>query len=77
MANVDRIVARWRQHPAQVPLRDVYQVLEAYDYRLHHITGSHHVFVKPGSPSVSVPTISGRHVKRVYVKTILALLGLE
>ena len=44
-------------------------MLEAKGYFLHRVTGSHHVFKKPGVGSFAVPVHHGK-VKAVYVRQI-------
>lgn len=48
---------------------EVRKALEAKGYFLHRVTGSHHVFKKPGTGSFVVPVHSGK-VKAVYVRQI-------
>jgi predicted RNA binding protein YcfA (HicA-like mRNA interferase family) len=48
------------------------RMLEARGYLLHRVTGSHHVFKKPGVGSFVVPVHHGK-VKAVYVKQIQKL----
>ena len=47
----------------------VRKMLEAKGYFLRRVTGSHHVFKKPGVGSFTVPVHHGK-VKPVYVKQI-------
>ena len=54
--------------PAPVRFAVVRAVLEAKGYRLTRISGSHHIFTKPGQPLiVSVPAHRGM-VKHVYLR---------
>jgi predicted RNA binding protein YcfA (HicA-like mRNA interferase family) len=47
-------------------------MLEAAGWRYDRTTGSHHIFVKPGQRSFSVPVHQGK-VKYGYVKAIQKL----
>jgi predicted RNA binding protein YcfA (HicA-like mRNA interferase family) len=44
-------------------------MLESKGYRMDRVTGSHHVFVKPGAPSEAIPVHGGK-VKPYYVRKI-------
>jgi predicted RNA binding protein YcfA (HicA-like mRNA interferase family) len=46
---------------------DVQRMLEVKGYRLTRISGSHHVFTKPGSRSVPIPVHNGK-VKPAHVR---------
>jgi predicted RNA binding protein YcfA (HicA-like mRNA interferase family) len=48
---------------------DVKKLLERKGYSLQRISGSHHVFTKPGAGPVSIPVHKGK-VKPVYVKQV-------
>ena len=58
--------------PSELRLQDVVKMLEAKGYFLQRVTGSHHVFKKPGVGSFTVPVHRGK-VKAVYVKQIQKL----
>jgi len=55
--------------PSEVRFSEVRKLLEAKGYRLARISGSHHIFVKPGCPHQSVPVHGGK-VKHGYVRQI-------
>jgi predicted RNA binding protein YcfA (HicA-like mRNA interferase family) len=76
LANVERILARLRRHPPEADFGDVRLVLEAYGWTKNHETGSHAIFAKSGERAISVPKVGGRRVKRVYIREVLARLGL-
>jgi predicted RNA binding protein YcfA (HicA-like mRNA interferase family) len=76
VAQLEKLIARLRRRPPQVDFRDICQLLEAYGWRLDRETGSHALFVKPEERSISVPKVSGRTVKRVYIIQVLERLGL-
>lgn len=45
------------------------KLLERHGWSLTRISGSHHVFTKPGNLPISVP-VHGKRVKAVYVRKI-------
>ena len=51
---------------------EVRKMLEAKGYRLARISGSHHVFTKPGARAVPIPVHAGR-VKAAYVRLVKQL----
>lgn len=55
--------------PSEVRFAEVQRLLESYGYRLKRISGSHHVFDKPGESPIPIPVHHGR-VKHVYVRQI-------
>ncbi len=57
---------------SEMRLSEVRKLLAAKGYFLHRITGSHHVFKKPGAGSFTVPVHHGK-VKAVYVRQIQKL----
>jgi predicted RNA binding protein YcfA (HicA-like mRNA interferase family) len=53
--------------PSPVRFAVVKKVLESKGYVLDHVTGSHHIFRKPGAPQVIVP-VHRNQVLHVYFK---------
>ena len=51
---------------------EVRKMLEAKGYTLARISGSHHVFTKPGARAVPIPVPAGR-VKAAYVRLVKQL----
>ena len=51
---------------------EVRKMLEAKGYTLARISGSHHVFTKPGARAVPIPVHGGR-VKPAYVRLVKQL----
>ncbi|NLW86091.1 MAG: type II toxin-antitoxin system HicA family toxin [Planctomycetes bacterium] len=51
---------------------EVKKMLEAKGYRLDHVTGSHHVFKKPGARTFPIPVHNGK-VGPAYVRVIKKL----
>lgn len=60
--------------PSEVRFAVVRKLLESHGYTLARISGSHHVFTKPGAETVSIPVHGGK-VKPFYLKAIRKLLG--
>ncbi len=58
--------------PSPVRFSEVRKLLEAKGYRLVRISGSHHIFARPGFPHQSVPVHGGK-VKFHYVRQIQKL----
>jgi predicted RNA binding protein YcfA (HicA-like mRNA interferase family) len=77
MADVDRIIARLRRNPPEVDFRDLRQVLEAHGWRMASQSGSHVGFRKPGRLPMSIPLVSGRRVKRAYIRQVLKAIEQE
>jgi len=55
--------------PSPVRFAVVKKMLEQKGYTLHHISGSHHIFKKPGADPENVP-VHHNLVKAFYVKRI-------
>jgi len=60
--------------PSEVRFSEVQRLLEAHGYRLRRISGSHHIFDKPGELPISIPVHHGK-VKHVYVQQIQKKFG--
>ncbi len=48
-------------------LSELVRYLRAHNYNLSRISGSHHVFTKPGCLPISIP-VHKKKVKHVYVR---------
>jgi predicted RNA binding protein YcfA (HicA-like mRNA interferase family) len=53
--------------PSPVRFAVVRKLLESKGYRLDRVSGSHHVFVKPGVPHVNIP-VHRNQVNDVYYR---------
>jgi predicted RNA binding protein YcfA (HicA-like mRNA interferase family) len=53
--------------PSPVRFAEVKHLLERHGWVLNRITGSHHIFVKPGEPHLAIPVHKGQ-VKYGYYK---------
>ena len=78
MGQLEKLVEEFLKEPPELSFDDVVSLLEAFGYvERKPGGGSHRVFVKSGTRPVIVPTIRGRKVKRVYIRRIIDILGLE
>jgi predicted RNA binding protein YcfA (HicA-like mRNA interferase family) len=59
--------------PSSVRFAEVRRLLEEHGYGLKRISGSHHIFDKPGERPVPIPVHDGK-VKYVYLRQILKRL---
>ena len=58
--------------PSDVRLAELSRYLRAHGYTLARVSGSHHVFTKPGSLPISIPVHKNK-VKPVYVRQVKAI----
>jgi len=77
MAGLEKLVERFLKEPPEVSFHDVVKVLEAFGYEERPSKSGHRVFAKLGQYPITVPTVKGRRVKRVYVRKLIERLGLE
>ena len=70
-----KLIAELLALPTTMDFGDVSRVLELYDFELKRFAGSHAIFTD-GTVTLSIPTLSGRAVKRVYLIAIAEALGL-
>ena len=77
MARIEKLVEIFLREPSEVSFQDVVRVLEAFGYKERPSKSGHKVFAKLGEYPITVPTVKGRRVKRVYVRKIVERLGLE
>ena len=62
--------------PSEVRFAIVRKMLEQNGWQLERISGSHHIFTKPGKALVSVP-VHKQRVKSAYVRKVEKLLAEE
>lgn len=60
--------------PGEKRFADVRAMLERAGYDLARVSGSHHVFTKPGADLVSIPVHHGK-VKPFYVRQVEKIVG--
>ena len=77
MPNLDKLLAKIKARPSEADYRDVRALLEAFGWTERNGKGSHSVFTKEGERSITVPTISGRKIKRYIIDQIIERLGLD
>jgi hypothetical protein len=85
MSHADKVLNEWKQKiPKSVPLEDVEQVLDHFSISWRKGKGgSHNIVVNDQRLSgsrwflggnLSIPSVSGRSVKGVYVKSLMNAL---
>ena len=77
MTRLEKLIERIRARPPEADFGNVQRLLEAFGYELKRQEGSHVAFKKPGERTITMPLVSGRRVKRVYLDQICELLGLD
>jgi predicted RNA binding protein YcfA (HicA-like mRNA interferase family) len=74
MPNAAKLTERLLRFPITMRYTEVF--LEAYGWELERITGSHHIFVKPGQRIIDV-VVHDKVVKIEYLKMIADRLKLK
>lgn len=69
MASAEKLLAKMRNLPPEMPFAEVRKVLEHLGWSLDRVRGSHHVFTRNGE-TLSIP-LAGRKIKRIYLQQIL------
>lgn len=78
MNRKDRLISTIVARPSEAKFSDVHAILDLHGWTLARTKGSHHIYKSPdGSQMITVPTVSGRRVKRRYLDEICKLLGLD
>jgi predicted RNA binding protein YcfA (HicA-like mRNA interferase family) len=77
MTRREKLIAKIVKRPSEADATDVRAVLEDFGWTFRHQTGSHMTFAKLGERSLSIPLVSGRRVKRIYLDQICQRLGLD
>ena len=77
MTGFDRSLDRLRASVPESDFADVRRVLERLGYVQRRQRGSHVTFKKQGEPSIPLPLLAGRKVRRIYVQQLLDKLGLQ
>lgn len=75
MSKRRKLADRLRARPSEMSFDDVRRVLEDHGWKMR--SGEHSTFYKPGHGHISVPTVSGRKVKRYILIDICERLGLD
>lgn len=77
MAQYDKLVERLKRRPPEADYEDVRRLLLAMGWSERSGTKHRAIFTHPVHRSITIPTVRGRTVKRVYVDQICKLLGLD
>ena len=76
MSKKRKLADRLRARPSEMSFDDVQRVLEDHGWEMRS-PGEHTTFAKPGQGHISIPTVSGRKVKRYILIQICERLGLD
>lgn len=67
-----KLIERLKNNPKGATFDDIRRLLLQEGFELDHVTGSHHIFKRPGITFV-IPVHNNR-VKSVYVKRVIELI---
>jgi predicted RNA binding protein YcfA (HicA-like mRNA interferase family) len=70
--NREKLLQKLKSSPNNVTFRDIRKLLEAEEFELDRITGSHHVFRR--DDIVFVIPVHHNRVKSVYVKRVVEII---
>ena len=78
MSRKQKLVEKILKRPTEMDFADVDRLVTYFGFALRKGTGGHRVFTNPDADQeISVPTVQGGRVKRVYLQKLIELLGLE
>jgi predicted RNA binding protein YcfA (HicA-like mRNA interferase family) len=77
VSRLEKLIAHLRSEPSEASFSDVKRILETFDFREVRSSGSHHIFRHQDGRQITIPKDSGRKVKRIYLKKLIDLLGLD
>jgi predicted RNA binding protein YcfA (HicA-like mRNA interferase family) len=77
VTRLEKLIERIKARPPEADFADVERLLTEFGYQKKRQEGSHVAFKKPGAPTVIVPVVRGRKVKRAYLDQICELLELS
>lgn len=77
MSKREKLIAHLLSEPPEALFSDVKKLLLDFDFKEVRSSGSHHVFRHKDGRMVVVPKKSGNTVKRIYIKKVTDLLGLN
>lgn len=75
MSKLKKRIAKLLANPRDCTLREIWPILEYYDYGLARIKGSHHVFRTIAGKSIIIPVHNGK-IKKKYLKDLKILVNL-
>lgn len=62
--------------PSPIRFAEIRKQLEAAGYRLVRISGSHHIFDRPGGPLISIP-VHNNQVKPFYARQVEKIIAAD
>lgn len=77
MSRRERLIKKVCGLPPEADANDVVALLEELGWAFDRQRGSHMIFIKQDEDLLSIPLVSGRRVKRIYLKKICALLDVD
>ncbi len=78
MSGIEKLIKKILTRPTDMDFKNVERLLLYKGFKLSKGKGGHRVFTKMETDQViSVPTVQGHRVKRVYLQELLKLLELE
>lgn len=77
MSRREKLIQKVCGLPPEADADDVVALLKECGWAFDRQRGSHMIFIKQGGDLLSVPLVSGRRVKRLYLKQICDLLELD
>lgn len=76
VARYEKLLEKLKRLPPTMPFDDVQRILEAHGYSLVR-SGAHNIFRDEVGQILNIPTVSGREVKRKYLRDVVEVLELE
>jgi predicted RNA binding protein YcfA (HicA-like mRNA interferase family) len=73
MSQRDKLLQKIRNHPKSVSFDDLQALLRMYGYELDRVAGSHHIYARPGRPSINVKR-HGAQVHSAAVRDVLEMI---
>jgi predicted RNA binding protein YcfA (HicA-like mRNA interferase family) len=77
MSKLSKLVKQFLSNPSDVRFEEVGYILRAFGFEEVRSKGSHHIFRNSDGRKLTVPKKDGQRVKRVYIKQVVDLLGLQ
>lgn len=77
MSKREKLIAHLCSEPPEALFEDVKKLLLAFHFEEVRSSGSHHVFRHKDGRMIVVPKKSGSKVKRIYIRRVTDLLGLN
>lgn len=77
MGQREKLIERIRRRPPEAHIADIERLLAFFGWQRARQTGSHVVFSKEGTRSITIPLAGSRKVKRLYLDLICRELDLD